>query len=267
MTGIIIDAICNELQALFADTGNTVLRDTNFKISDIPMYTMPCILVGIASTNEYYQCSGGATRGDWDMDIKAFFYDFNANLGNDDGYSTSDYDIVETINKHFAKQSYLSQKMIDAVNNYSLKMTINGTVRNDELEYQGGVIPGYTITYNTVAIDQATNWVSELTTTSQTVTGSILFDDIPHTVLFQKSVLAILTEAQYIALTHLHVGDRYYISDSNVIRNVLTITPTVTVKDEIMQNNWILFSDADDYHAYWYNNNELVMVESESVVY
>lgn len=145
MTGQIIEAICKELQSLFSETGVTVLRDTNFKPDDMPLYTMPFVVVSVANSNEFFQFSGGSISADWDININSFFYDFNANLGNDNGYSTEAYNILETLLEHFAMQNFTSVEMIAAVENYNLKLTLNGTIRDNEMQHNGGVIPPCTL--------------------------------------------------------------------------------------------------------------------------
>ena len=268
MTGQIIEAICKELQALFEETGTTVLRDTNFKPEDMPLYTMPCVVVEIASSNEFFQYSGGATSGDWDININSFFYDFNANLGNDSGYSTDAYNIIETLIEHFAMQTFLSAEMIAAVASYSLKLTLNGTIRDNELQHNGGVIPGYSITYNTVAVNTNTAWVESKTYTSQTSTGGVVYDFDLSSVIWRQPVISRITNAAFLALTPVVIGQRYYITDLGVIKTVLTVAPitfkVATFTSETVILNWIFFSNADDLFMYWHDGTALNEIEVET---
>ena len=168
MIGQVIEALSNEIKALFAETGCTVLRDTQFSVDKMPLYTVPVIIISANNTPDEYQYIGGITAVDIDFNIKVFFYDLNSGLDEDSGYSADAYNVIDTIRKYIALSDWTMQGMKDMVTNYGFKMTLNGSIKETMLQNEAGIIPGYSLTYNSVGIDNETDSIENLIVTSNT---------------------------------------------------------------------------------------------------
>jgi hypothetical protein len=156
MLSEILDAMCLEVQALFKDTGNTVLRDTQFKMTEMPLYTIPVIVMSLKESPEIRQLIGGMTKADFGWHIKAYFYDANSDLSMTDPFSTEAYDIIHTIYQHFAARQWLTDEFIQVSQTFGYKLTLNGMSKAEPLRSDAGVIPGFSITYDSVGLDIGT---------------------------------------------------------------------------------------------------------------
>lgn len=156
MLGQIINAFSIELQKLFADTGITILRDTDQDEGDLSAHTIPVVILDLLNSDETDQSVGGATAAQYDWTIRAYVYDSNAYLSDDSGFSASAYDLIDTIKNHFALQKWLSDEFIEIVNTYSFKLCLNGTQSAPKMKHGNGIIPGRQINYKSSAIDTTT---------------------------------------------------------------------------------------------------------------
>lgn len=161
MLSQILDAMCLEIEALFSDTGNTVLRDTQFKPNEMPLYTIPCIVLSLTDSPEIKQMIGGATKANFGWHIKAYFYDVNSDLSVDDPFSTEAYDIIHTIYKHFSvkddSSEWLTPEFTKVCQDYGYKLTLNGMQKAETLKIESGVCPGFSIVYDSVGFDLGTS--------------------------------------------------------------------------------------------------------------
>lgn len=156
----IIDAFCGEMQALFADApGTSVLRDTQFDGPQTPSHSLPLVILGLADSPDVKQLSGGCTQAEWNWEIRAYFIDSNAELSPDQAFSTGDYSIIETITNHFNFQNWLTADFRALFTTYSFKLTYQDTSKAAELiKDDGGIVPGFQILYNSIAIDTRTSF-------------------------------------------------------------------------------------------------------------
>lgn len=159
MIGQIIEAMSKELQELFAETGCTVVRDTQFRIDQMPIYTVPVIILTVNNSPDEFQYCGGVSAVNLDWNIRAFFYDLNSMLDDDQGFSSDAYNIIDQIRKYIALGSWVTTEMQNLLINYGFKLTLNGSIKETFLQNEGGIIPGYSLTYNSVAIDTETDSV------------------------------------------------------------------------------------------------------------
>jgi hypothetical protein len=181
MIGEILEAFTGEMRALFDSQtsdilkGATVLKDTQFKPEQMSVYTMPLIIISLTDSPDMQQLPGGATQAEWGWNIKAYFYDINSALTPDDSFSSEAWNIIDVIRKHFVFQRWITQDYKDLVVNYGYKITLNGTTKADSIQMSGGVIPGFTINFDSIGIDTSTMFTTYSTNTLQTV-NEIPFD-------------------------------------------------------------------------------------------
>lgn len=154
MLSRIFDTFCGELQKLFENTGETILRDTQFKPEDMPAHTIPVIVISLKDTPDVKQLIGGATKADFGWHIKAYFYDANAGLDPDEGFSVEAYQVIEKIFNHVAKQEWLTEEFNQVCADFSYSLTLAGIGKAESLSIDSGIIPGYQIFLDTVAINK-----------------------------------------------------------------------------------------------------------------
>lgn len=154
----ILEATCGELQELFIDTpGATVLRDTQFDAGEIPSHDLPLIIVGLGDSPDMAQLSGGVTQATWNWVVREYFIDSNAELSPDQAFSTGDYSLIEKVINHFNFQTWLTQAFTDVSNTYSFKLTFQDVTKAPALQKKdGGIIPGYQISFSSIALDTRT---------------------------------------------------------------------------------------------------------------
>lgn len=166
----VIEAVCKEVQELFANTTTTVLRDTQFNQEQTPSHELPLVIVGIGDSPDMKQLSGGVTQGEWNWIFRVYFIDANAELTPDQAFSTGDYGLIETIVNHFNFQNWITTDFINAVSDYQFKMTFQDVNKAPDLmKNDGGIIPGYQISYSSIGIDKRTSFVVLSEQTLQTV--------------------------------------------------------------------------------------------------
>jgi hypothetical protein len=169
MIGQLFEGFSKELESLFATTGATVLRDTQFKEENMPMYMSPLIILGINDSPDNTQLPGGVTQEEWDWTIRVYFIDANAEMSPDFGTSTDAWNIVDNITKHFNLQSWLSNAFADTVSQYSFKLTFNGIIKAQELKSGNGIMPGLQINYSSIGLNTDTTFVEYSDATLLTV--------------------------------------------------------------------------------------------------
>jgi hypothetical protein len=154
----IFEAFGAELQELFIDTpGATVLRDTQFDQDETPSHGLPLIILSLGDSPDMAQMPGGATQATWNWIIRIYFVDSNAELSPDQAFSTGDYSLIETVVNHFNFQNWLTQAFKDVSTNYSYKLSFQDITKAPALQKKdGGIIPGYQITFSSIAIDTRT---------------------------------------------------------------------------------------------------------------
>ena len=265
MIGEILDALCGELQELFVTTNTTVLRDTQVKQDNMALYSIPIIILRINNSPDQYQMIGGGTMCDWEFEIGAYFYDINSELSDDSGYSASAYDLIDTIRRHIALRKWKTTAMTTITTDYNFKLTLNGIPKAATIQQEnGGILPGYAINYDSVAIDPDTNWTIELTATANVLQGIEYFDNtLAPKIIWQGNVLAVKTAAQYAALTGQNIGNRYYISDTKKIAQVLTIDVHGTPSSSTLTTlalNMAFFNDGNIGYCYYFDGTNINII-------
>lgn len=137
MTGEILDAVLNEIQALLEGTGAMVMLKTNFKPGKAPDNTGNFVLLGLPDAEETFQYPGGLTRVDWQWALNSYNYEPDAMHDDKSGYSTSLLNFIDTVRRHFS---------IGARGNGVTNSS--GTLR-DGIIYQ---VAGGSIVYNNVTL-------------------------------------------------------------------------------------------------------------------
>ena len=266
----IIQGLCDELSSLFADTGTEVLRDTQYKLKDMPVNTLSLIIIGIGYSPDNSVNPGGAIKYDVEIIIESYFYDINSSLESDDGNSTQAYSLIDTIMQYMAKMNWQTESMKSAVANYSWKLTLNGTVKSTEMQVQGGgVIPGYAINYLSCAIDTSTTSTKDETFAHERIAGITTLNSNIDYEWLENDITTILTNSDYNAMSTGTVGQYYFISDLLVIKKILTLNPlshTPAKSETIIPNAETLFYNDNDNNVYLFDGDTVEIAEDEMVI-
>jgi hypothetical protein len=158
MIGAILDAVLKECRELFKDTGGTVILKTDYKSTNLINYSMPLLLLDLVDGADTGQYHGGTTRTDWMFAFNSYNYEPDSYTDDTSGYSTGLLDVIDQIRQHFSIGIWLTQGMTDILNNYCFKYTLSGIVPADALD-QDGLVMGYRIVFDSIAIDNSTNSV------------------------------------------------------------------------------------------------------------
>lgn len=156
MIGEIIDAVIKEIQALFDDTNSTVALKTGFNTDNLVAYKMPLLLLDIPDGTETGMYHGGVTHADWLFALNSYSYEPDAYGDDLSGFSTSLLNITDEIRRHFSFEVWKTQAMYDIRNNYGFRYTLSGLLPADALVGPQGLIMGYKIVFDSIAIDMTT---------------------------------------------------------------------------------------------------------------
>ena len=158
MIGAILNAVIVECRELLKDSGGTVILKTDYRATKLTTYSMPLLLLDLVEAPDSGQYPGGVTRVEWMFALNSYNYEPDSYTDDTSGYSTSLLDVIDTIRQHFSLGIWLTQGMTDILNNYCFKFTLSGIVPADALD-QDGLIMGYRIVFDSIAIDTDTSFV------------------------------------------------------------------------------------------------------------
>lgn len=162
MIGQILQAVMNECSAFYADKGGTFILKTDYRVSDLPSYTMPLCLFDLIEAEESGQFVGGVTKMDWVFGMNSYNHEPNPLNEPDNGYSSGLLNVVDEIRVHFSKGIWLTQGMVDILTNYGFRFTLSGVMQADALD-ESGLVMGYKIVFDSMSIDLATDPINEST--------------------------------------------------------------------------------------------------------
>jgi hypothetical protein len=154
----ILDGVIKESRELLKDIGGTVILKTNYKSTNLPSYSMPLLLLDLVDGGDTGQYAGGTTHTDWLFAFNSYNYEPDSYTDDATGYSTGLLKVIDDIRQHFSKGNWLTQGMIDVLNNYCFKYTLSGILPADAID-QDGLVMGYRIVFDSIAIDNSTNAV------------------------------------------------------------------------------------------------------------
>jgi hypothetical protein len=164
VTGTIISAIMAELK-YFLNGQGTYLLDTQLK-SEVN-YEFPLVIFDVGNGGDSAQYPGnGLTRIDYDLTFRVYNYEPNAYDDEDYDYSSSLMDIIDNLRTFLENETWLTNKMVDLVNNFGFKMTFQGMNKAENLQSNEVLIMGYSLSFASVAFDPGTlasNDIEELT--------------------------------------------------------------------------------------------------------
>ena len=253
MIGKIYNALAVELKS-FVDNSNDyagteVIRSTQAKQKDQVVSSINLIVVELENSHDVFQCIGGVSQVELNFKIHAFFYDENSALSDDSGYNEKAYKLVDDIRRYMAATNWATTEMQNCINDYGIKFTLNGQIKSSELAISGGgIIPGYSLNYESVALDTDTDQADEKTFANQLNEGTTTEQQIKYNWLSDINYFVADLTA-YNALTTANIGDRVYISALNKIYTVLTIDNTThfitSSSIYVMQTNDIFINKAD----------------------
>lgn len=223
MIGQILNAFEKELKELYKDTGTMVIRDLQSKSqNDIPLYTTNLVEICLNTSPEVQQLPGGAKQAEWIFALNIYFWDVNAGLNEDDGFSSDKYNEIDFLTNHFIKQVWLTNDFQSIVDTYSYKLTLKSIAECEPIESSNGLIKGYSILLDTIGID---------TSTMSTAFGAPLEQvqqlgetDIPYFIETNESTLTFLKAGE--TKTLIVETNVPFIVETNV--SWLTVTPIVS---------------------------------------
>jgi|GEM_PF-2401905 len=102
MTGPILDAVENEIQAVLEGTGAMLMLKTNFKPGKMPDNSGNFVLLGFDEADDTFQYPGGLTRADWHWSLNSYNYEPDAYHDDTTGYSTNLLNFIDLIRRHFS---------------------------------------------------------------------------------------------------------------------------------------------------------------------
>ena len=154
----ILDGVIKESRELLKDTGGTVILKTNYRSTNLTTYGMPLLLLDLVDAGDTGQYAGGVTHADWMFAFNSYNYEPDSYSDDTTKYSTGLLKIIDDIRQHFSKGIWLTHGMNDILNKFCFKYTLSGILPADALD-QDGLIMGYRIVFDSIAIDNSTNAV------------------------------------------------------------------------------------------------------------
>jgi hypothetical protein len=171
MIGDILNAILGECRAFLADTNTdnpadigTVILKTDFKSDKLATYSMPLLLLDMLDGPESRQFLGGGTSMDWVFALNSYNHspDAYADDAINTGYSADLLDIIDDIREHFSFGVWITEAMTGIEDNYGFRFTMGGIHKADLLQGDG-VVMGWRIVFDSMAVDQVTDLVEPST--------------------------------------------------------------------------------------------------------
>ena len=146
----------------------TVIFETNYKSEKLQTYTMPLLILALEDEIDSGPFLGGATKMDGSFSMNSYNYDPNSYGDDDSGQSEELSGIIDIIRQHFSVRQWIipsrgldttiPMSMDDIQENYGFKFTLSGVHRARKLD-QDGLIIGYRIIFDFIAIDDTTDSV------------------------------------------------------------------------------------------------------------
>jgi len=161
MINELFNAFNAEIQALLAVQTDimlqsaTILDDTQFDEDNMPAYTLPLIVLSINTSNDDGQFIGGYAKNEYQILIKIYNYQPNADLGEMQGYSISLLEIVDIFRRHFEGYIYLTDVYNNYISNYNFKMNLSSIDKAEKLKRDNGIVPGYILDFSSISIDNS----------------------------------------------------------------------------------------------------------------
>lgn len=147
----------------------TLILETDYKSEQLESYAMPLLIIDMMDSPDQSQWPGGTTRVDWVFGFNSYQYAPDSFVDDSTGYSTDLMQIIDNIRRHFSERFWLlpartdpalPMTMPDIEANYGFKFTLSGVVRARQLD-QDGLVMGWRIMFDSVAIDEETNWTRD----------------------------------------------------------------------------------------------------------
>lgn len=160
MIGEIIDSVLKECRALLDGAGATVILKTDFRTDNLATYGMPLLLLDIPDGTDTGMYLGGHTRTDWVFGFNSYNNEPDAYNDDTTGYSTGLLDIIDEIRRHFSFEVWLTPGMDQMRDKYGFRYSLSGILPADALD-ASGLVMGYKILFDSIAIDVDTRAVAE----------------------------------------------------------------------------------------------------------
>lgn len=176
MIGDILKAILTECRVFLSDAEGggfigTVILKSEYSAKNLPTYSMPLLLLDMTDGSDSRAFIGGGESMDWSFAFNS--YNYNADAYADDalagGYSEDLLDVIDLIRQHFSFKSWLTPGMTEINSNYGFVFTFGGIAKADHID-DSGIIMGWRVMFESMAIDEVTEWVEPSTEVLEEVT-------------------------------------------------------------------------------------------------
>lgn len=157
MVDEIIYGVQQEINALFLDTGCTVILKADFKANSWPTYKMPLVLIDVEEGDDTMQLLGGVTMMDWSFDLSAYNYMPDITGLDPTPYSAERTEIADKLRRHFSNfANWVTPEMIQAYTDYKVRWTLSRVGKADQLEHPDGLCKGFKFGFSTISLDYET---------------------------------------------------------------------------------------------------------------
>jgi hypothetical protein len=174
MISDIIKGLTKELKYFCEANEGMVVLDTNMK-EDIA-FSLPLIVLCIDTAKTSKRLPGGLTQMDYDIYVDVYSQAPDAYVDDDTTNSTSHLDYGDLVRNHLENEVWITQEMVDLVNNYTFRLTYSGTTKADNLKTKDSTLKGFKHTFESICYDRAIIQTIDITETAQTVVGSMEFE-------------------------------------------------------------------------------------------
>ena len=142
-----------------------VIFKTQFKPEKIGSYGMPLLILDVLDGPETTQYLGGVTRVDWIFAFNSYNYEPDQSADETaSGYSTSLLKFIDDIRTHFTFGVWLTSGFASILSKYGFRFTLSGVMKADAID-QDGLVMGWKIIMDSIAIDTSTDYIVESTST------------------------------------------------------------------------------------------------------
>lgn len=153
--------------------GMVVLKN---KMKDDIVFSLPLIVLGIDAAKPSKRLLGGITQMDYEIYVDVYTQAPDAYVDDDTTDSTSHLDYGDLVRNHLQNEVWITQEMVDLLNNYTFRLTYAGTVPADDLKTKDSTLKGFKHNFESICYDRSIVQTTNITETAQTVTGSVEFE-------------------------------------------------------------------------------------------
>ena len=173
MISDIIRGLTKELKYFCEENDGMIVLDTNLK-EDIT-FSLPLIVLGVDTAKSSKRLIGGITQMDFDIYVDVYTQAPDAYIDDETTASTDHLDYGDLLRNHLENEVWITQEMVDLVNNYTFRLTYSGTTKADNLKTKDSTLKGFKHNFESICYDREIIQTTDIIETAQTVVGSVEF--------------------------------------------------------------------------------------------